>query len=208
MRKLVAAACGSAAFQLSCCSCLWVCRISNQILGLSGFATRAAMAREVQEVELAGLSVSWLLNPEIKERLMEEGAKGLVVPPEGEKIPICVQSTAVANDMFLKPVMVQMRAARSLKIPSVEALVQELTSLWYKHYESKEKRKAAAAGRPPKLPAEFRLPDAVAAVCHTDAKHLKSLLSMCKKQFQSDRQAREIRLHKALRIDNIIHVGR
>lgn len=166
------------------------------------------MAREVQEVELAGLSVSWLLNPELKERLMEEGAKGLVAPPEGEKVPICVQATAVANDMFLKPIMVQMKAARSLKIPSIEALVQELTSLWYKYYEAKEKRRASAAGRPPKLPAEFRLPDAVAAMCHSDAKHLKSLLSMCKKQFQSDRAARETRWHKGLGIHNIIHDGR
>lgn len=192
----------TARFALLCASCVSATQalfsqLVCDLLHLRSFwalvdsATWWAMDREVQEVELAGLGAAWLQNPEVKDRLMEEGSRGLILPPEGEKAPLCIQSTAITNDMFLKPVMVQMRAARNLKIPSVEALAKEISVLWYRYFEAKEKRKAAAAGRPPKLPADFRLSDVIMATCHSDAKHIKSLLSMCKKQFVSERASRE-----------------
>ena len=135
--------------------------------------------------------MAWSRNVEIKDRLLEEGHKGLILAPEGEKVPIAIQATAILNDSFIIPIVIQMKAARSLKIPSLDSLEEELSLTWVKYFEAKERKSANATGRCPKLPDDFKLSPAIQACCRVDAKYVKSLLSMVKKQFMSDRQARE-----------------
>ncbi|CAE7882633.1 unnamed protein product [Symbiodinium necroappetens] len=150
------------------------------------------MDRTVYDVDISGLGVGWHANLELKDRLLEEGSKGLILPPEGEKVPLPMQSTAILNDAFLIPIAIQMRAARNLKIPSLDALEAELLVTWTKYFESKERKKVSGSGRYPSLPQEFKMPASVEASVHQDAKYLKSLLSMIKKQFLSERQARDV----------------
>ena len=147
--------------------------------------------REVYDVNISGLSLSWSRNMEIKERLLDEGHKGLIRAPEGEKVPTTIQATAILNDSFLIPIIIQMKAARSLKIPDLDSLEEEISLTWFKYFEAKHRKSGHAVGRCPKLPDEFKLSPAVQASCRVDAKYLKSLLSMVKKQFISDRKARE-----------------
>ena len=151
------------------------------------------MARESEPVILSGLGAAWYGNPEVRDRLSLEAPSSLILPASGEKVPIASQETAVVNDMFLIPIIIQMRAASSLKIPSLETIAEELEALWIKYHEARQKR--AYKGRNPKLASDFKLPDHVQAICITDSKHIKTLLSMMKKQFQSERVAREPQLH-------------
>ena len=148
------------------------------------------MAHVISGVELGGLASSWLANPHVKDRLLDEGnPEGLIRAPEGERAPIIVQETAVVNEMFMGPIILQMRAAHSLQIPHVDPLKEEIRKLWWKYFQAKEKRKSK--GRSPNLPPDFHLPDLIEASIHSDAKSLKSLLSMAKKQFCSTRVAKE-----------------
>lgn len=149
--------------------------------------------RQVEPVLLSGLGASWYGNPEVRDRLSFEAPSSLILPADGDKVPIASQETVVANDMFIIPIIIQMRAAGSLKIPSMETIAQELEALWTKFHEARQKR--AYKGRYPKLPNDFKLPDHVQAICITDSKYIKSFLSMAKKQFQSQRVSRESQLH-------------
>ena len=151
------------------------------------------MAREIESVILTGLGAAWYGNSEVKDRLSFEAPNPLILPAPGEKVPLANQETVVMNDMFVIPIIIQMRAARSLKIPSMETIAEELEALWVKFHESRQKK--AYKGRCPKLPSDFILPDHVQAICVTDSKHIKSLVSMAKRQFQSERVARESQLH-------------
>ena len=148
------------------------------------------MNHTITGVELGGLASSWLANPHVKERLLDECTpEGLIRAPEGERTPIAVQETALVNEMFIAPIIIQMRMAHSLQIPHVDPLKDELRALWWKYFQAKEKRKAK--GRSPNLAPDFVLPDLIEATIHTDAKSLKTLLSMVKKQFTSTRVAKE-----------------
>ncbi|CAE7908082.1 unnamed protein product [Symbiodinium necroappetens] len=147
------------------------------------------MALDVEPVVLTGLGSAWFCNEEIRERLSMEAPTALVVPASGDRTVAVSQETAVMNDMFLIPIIIQMKAAKSLKIPSLEDLASELEGIWVKLYEASQKK--ASRGRFPKMPCDFKLPDHVQALCISDAKNLKSLLSMVKKQFQSERIARD-----------------
>ena len=140
-------------------------------------------------VKLDGLGAAWHSNPVIRDRMSEDGSSGVILPPEGEKIPVAIQETAVCNEMFIIPVALAMKAAQTLKIPTVEMFEQEFEALWLKYFEAKQKR--STCGRMPQLPKNFVLPPYLQAVCHADAKHLKCLMSMVRKQFLRDRTARE-----------------
>ena len=65
--------------------------------------------------------------------------------------------------------------------------------MWKKHAQHLLKRKQGwqGAGRNPKLDEGFELSARTLGSCHQDAKHFKSLLSMVKKQFMSERVAHE-----------------
>ncbi|OLP83091.1 hypothetical protein AK812_SmicGene36190 [Symbiodinium microadriaticum] len=102
------------------------------------------MARESEPVILSGLGAAWYGNPEVRDRLSFEAPSSLILPASGEKVPIASQETAVVNDMFLIPIIIQMRAASSLKIPSLETIAEELEALWIKYHEDEDYRRMVA----------------------------------------------------------------
>ncbi|CAE7261525.1 unnamed protein product [Symbiodinium sp. KB8] len=102
------------------------------------------MARESEPVILSGLGAAWYGNPEVRDRLSFEASSSLILPASGEKVPIASQETAVVNDMFLIPIIIQMRAASSLKIPSLETIAEELEALWIKYHEDEDYRRMVA----------------------------------------------------------------
>ena len=123
----------------------------------------------------------------------DESCAGLILPPLGEQAPLPIQATAVVNKPFIVPILMRMREARSLQLPSLQSL-EDLFETWFcKHaaFCLKRRHGKQGAGRNPKLHADYKPSDAILASCHTDAKHLKSLLSMVKKQFMSERVSGE-----------------
>ena len=149
------------------------------------------MDRKVSQVRLNGLGVAWHSNPTVKERMSLEHCSGLIAPAEGGKVPLCTQETAIVNEMFIIPIALEMRAARNLKLPPLDEIQDEFLALWYKFFEAREKKKSS--GRMPQLPKNFEIPAYIQALCRTDAKELKRLMSMVRKQFLSERISREPR---------------
>ena len=140
--------------------------------------------------DLSGLGETLFSDAEVKDRLMEEAASvGLVLPAEGDKVPTPSQETVIKNEVLLCPIITEMKRAFSLKIPKLEAISEQLGVAWTKYFKAKQKRRVR--GRIPDLPVGFELPENVQAQCVVDAKYLKPLLSLAKKQFLSDRVARE-----------------
>ena len=77
--------------------------------------------RVLTAVGLSGLASAWQANVFITELLDDEMLTGLVCPPEGEVAPITVQLTAVVSKPFVVPILMKMREAKSLHLPSVYA---------------------------------------------------------------------------------------
>ena len=140
--------------------------------------------------KIDGLGLKWYKDPDVKERLEEDGSMELLRPEAGEKMPRITQGCAVANKIFLEPVISRMREEGSLKIPEVADIAIELSIVWWRHEQSK--RRKSCKGRLPKVDEHFELPQALQAQCHAEAKVIKSLISMVKKQFNMERVAREL----------------
>ncbi|CAE7332378.1 unnamed protein product, partial [Symbiodinium pilosum] len=98
--------------------------------------------------------------------------------------------------MFIIPIALEMRAARNLKLPPLDEIQDEFLALWYKFFEAREKKKSS--GRMPQLPKNFEIPAYIQALCRTDAKELKRLMSMVRKQFLSERISRDSDYHNVV----------
>ena len=151
--------------------------------------------RIISGVDLEGLGVAWSTNPHIQELLEDAATTSLVQPADGDRVALANQACAVKNEPFLAAILMRMREARSLHLPSISMLEEQLTTTWVKHHQYVYKRRLgkAGAGRNPKLPPDFSLSDRELEMCHADSKSLKTLLSMVKKQFISERVAHESR---------------
>ena len=155
----------------------------------AALAMKETLGEDCPAELLEGISRVWWENPEVRQRLMDDSVT-LILPAEGDKAPQPSQQCALTNGMILGPVLFRMHMFQTLKIPSVEMLAAEMLSLWSLQCRAKQ-RKKTEKGRLPMLDAEFRIPEAVQAQCHLDAKSAKTLLSTLRKQFLSDRVAKE-----------------
>ena len=140
--------------------------------------------------QIDGLGLKWYKDPDVKERLDDDVSMGLLRPPDGEKVASISQGCAVANKIFLEPVIAEMRRAGSLKIPQVADIAIELSVIWWRYGQAQQRK--GKKGRLPKIDEHSELPEPCQAQCHAEAKTLKSLISMVKKQFLSERVAREL----------------
>ena len=148
--------------------------------------------RVIKGVDLTPLPSLWRRDSHIRELLSSETTTGLVVAPEGERAPVALQSTAVANEALIGGILKQMHEARPLQLPSLMMLEDVLQATWKKHFQAVSKHKAGA-GRSPNLSGNFELSDHAISMCHSDGRYLKSLLSMVRKQVLSRRVAHDPR---------------
>ena len=131
---------------------------------------------------------------EVRERIFDH--RGFLVLPEvGEPAPMQTQGCCVLNQTFLLPIIKAMKAAKTLKLPSLEQIHRQLVILWTTHQSAKKKKKGSSKGRLPKLDDSFQLEPEILAHALTDAKGIKSLLSFVRKQFLSERVPKDSRLN-------------
>ena len=139
--------------------------------------------------KIDGLGLAWYKDPEVRARLEDDGME-LLRPADGEKVPGVSQPCAIVNRVFLEPLISKMRENYTLKIPSVSDIAIELSIIWWRFHQSKQRK--SGRGRLPKVDEHYELPEALQAMCHSEAKVIKSLVSAVKKQFRSTRVAHEL----------------
>ena len=101
------------------------------------------------------------------------------------------------NKCFLIPIIKMLRAAKTLITPNVDQIRDQLEKLWVSHLAAKKRRNLSGKGkgRFPKLDPQLQLDAETIGNCHTDAKGIKTLLCFVRKQFLSERVAKEAQLN-------------
>ena len=145
-----------------------------------------------------GVGKAWYHDEGIRERILDK--KGCLVLPEiGESSPLQSQGCCVLNRAFLIPLIKTMRTSKTLITPSLEIIREQVEELWITHRAAKQRKNIAGKGkwRFPKLDPHLQLDDETLANAHSDAKGIKTLLCFARKQFLSERVAKESPLQHA-----------
>ena len=121
------------------------------------------------------LHMCWLKDRAILDRLDEGGR--LVKAVDGSVFVAGSEEHCVENKGLLEPYMVRQRASRSLDIPDLESLKQQLVAVHVTRAGQRLK-----PGKKPQALLDATM-ELVQANCHLDAKSLKRLLSYARTRF-------------------------
>ena len=183
--------------------CFWICSsckavqvsIAADWINFESFRD-AAPSMPTCGANFDGVGRQWYHDDGIRERIFDRKST-LVLPELGEPSPNQSQACCVMNKAFLVPIIKTLRIAKTLIVPNVDQIREQLEDLWVPHLAAKQRKnyKGKGKGRFPKLDPQLQLDAETIGHCHTDAKGIKTLLCFVRKQFLSDRIAKEAQLN-------------